>query len=69
MLAPNHRINPRLNIESFETELEKAHIKAKWEKYRENRSNEDKNKAFEAGEDVEAPKKDEESKSKVISKT
>ena len=34
-MAPNHRIYPRLNVEDFETELDKAVIKADWEKLRE----------------------------------
>ena len=49
MMAPNHRVYSRLNLESFETELEKAFIKANWEKIRENHSNEEHNKALETG--------------------
>jgi hypothetical protein len=50
MSAPNHRIFPKLNLEIFETELEKCMIKAKWEKTREERNNEQHFKAIETGE-------------------
>ena len=55
-MAPNHRIFPRLDVESFETELEKAFIKANWEKLRAGRSNEEHHKALETGENKEALK-------------
>ena len=48
-MAPNHRIYPRLNVEDFETELEKAVIKANWEKIREGRSNEENHIVVETG--------------------
>ena len=56
MMAPNHRIYPRLNLESFETELEKAVIKSNWEKLREERSNEENYKALETDENKDTPK-------------
>ena len=48
-MNPNHRIYPRLDLENFETELEKAAIKANWEKLRKERSIEEKRKAIETG--------------------
>ena len=56
MMAPNHRVYSRLNLESFETELEKAFIKANWEKLREGHSNEERNKALETGDNMETLK-------------
>ena len=47
MIPPNHRIFPRLNLESFETELEKCNIKGVWEKIRGERNNEEMYKAIE----------------------
>ena len=51
MLPPNHRTFPKLNVENFETELEKCFIKAKWEKFREGTKKEELNKRIEEGND------------------
>ena len=56
MMPPNHRVYPRLELESFETELEKAGIKATWEKLSENRNNEEHFKELETGETKESLK-------------
>ena len=42
-LPPNHRTYPKLNLESFKTELQKCVIKAQWQKQRELREHEEKN--------------------------
>ena len=65
MMPPKHRIFPRLSVESFETEIEKAVIKAKWERIRVERSKEEHNKALESGEVIDIPKTYDESKKLV----
>ena len=45
-----HSTFPKLSLEAFETELEKCVIKAKWEKTRELRKNEEKHKDDESDE-------------------
>ena len=65
MMNPNHRIYPRLNIEDFDTEVEKAVTKANWEKLRKERKKEEDNIAIETGESKEDLKTFDESK-KVI---
>ena len=54
-LPPNHQTFPNLNLENFETELEKCMIKAKWEKIREESNNEKRNKENETGETIKEP--------------
>ena len=56
MMNPNHRLFPRLNLEMFETELEKSEIKAKWEKARAEKATEAHYKAKETGENVKTTK-------------
>jgi hypothetical protein len=55
-LPPNHRTYPNLNLENFKTELEKCVIKAKWEKQRELRKQEEQNCKDENDEPKEVPK-------------
>ena len=43
-IPPKHTIFPKLNIESFETELQKCEVKHKWQMLREQRLNEEKYK-------------------------
>ena len=57
MMPPNHRVYPKLNLQSFETELEKSIIKAQWENIREERKTQEHFKALETGkENIENPK-------------
>ena len=57
MLPPGHSIYPKLNLEAFETELEKCVIKAKWEKFRESCKQEEQNKRLELDEPETTSKK------------
>ena len=52
LLPPKHKTFPKLNIESFETELEKCIIKAKWEKIRNETAKETKKKNIECDNEV-----------------
>ena len=51
-LPPKHTIFPKLDVEQFETELQKCEVKCRWQTQREQRENENKNKKKEMGIDV-----------------